>query len=502
MNSPTIKVLSVFLSAVLLTALLYKQHIGLNLFLFELAIICILGVTKRLSKDKEVLLTVGGTILTGLMVVIHNSVLAIMVNFMSLILMTGVLLSPSIKSLIHSGLLATVHLATGQTQFFKEFGVLGNRNGKIGMLIRWIRIIAIPLFIVLLFVVIYSAANPVFDGILATVTDKIDALLLKLSELVEFGAFWFFIFAMFVCDFLLLKTTEKNIERAGLSASDNLLRKRKKVFNKKLDLGLKIELKSGVLLLTILNLLLLLINSIDIYWVWFNFEWEGDYLKQFVHEGTYLLIISILISIIISLYLFRGNQNFYKKSVLLKKLALAWLAQNVILAFSVGIRNVHYIEHYALAHKRIGVFFFLLATIIGLALVIVKIRSKKTFHFVLRTNAISVYSILVIMTLVNWDAVITKYNFNNYQTTFTHFNFLSRLSYSALPFQNRTIDFLTLVEESNSKFPSEESYMDKWEYELRINKRRKVFEEDWETRDWRSWNWAYAKAYNGLEKQK
>ena len=78
----------------------------------------------------------------------------------------------------------------------------------------------------------------------------------------------------------------------------------------------------------------------------------------------------ILISIIISLYLFRGNQNFYKKSVLLKKLALAWLAQNVILAFSVGIRNVHYIEHYALAHKRIGVFFFLLATIIGLALVI------------------------------------------------------------------------------------------------------------------------------------
>ena len=498
MNSPAFKILSVIASAFLFTVLLYKQHIGVNLFLFELVILGLLGIGNRLTKDKAVLLTVGGTLLTGLMIVIHNSLLAIMVNFMSLMLMTGVLLSPTIKSLIHSWLLAIVHLFTSHIQFFKEIGGLGTSNGNLGVAIRWVRIVAIPLFIVLVFVAIYSAANPVFDGMLASITDKLDAILLKLSEWVEFGVFWFFLFGMIVSDFLLLRSTEKNIEKAGLTASDNLVRTRNKVFKKKLDLGLKIELRSGILLLVVLNLLLLLINSIDIYWVWFNFVWEGDYLKQFVHEGTYLLIISILISIVISLYLFRGNQNFYKKSGLLKNLALAWMAQNVMLALSVGMRNIHYIEHYALAHKRIGVFFFLLATIIGLWIVISKIRSKKTFHYVIRTNAISVYSILVIMTLINWDSVVVKYNFKHYETTFTHLNFLSSLSYPTLPYQNKSIDFLTQVEESNAQFPAEDAHMDKWEYELRVNKRRKVFEEDWEARDWRSWNWAYHNAYRIL----
>jgi hypothetical protein len=77
--------------------------------------------------------------------------------------------------------------------------------------------------------------------------------------------------------------------------------------------SLKKEFIAGIFLLLILKSLILVVSSIDIYWVWFNFKWEGQYLKQFVHEGTYLLILSILISIALILFLFRGNHNFYKK---------------------------------------------------------------------------------------------------------------------------------------------------------------------------------------------
>ncbi|MGB0917394.1 MAG: DUF4173 domain-containing protein [Flavobacteriales bacterium] len=499
MNSPKIKILSIIVCALSFTALFYKQSIGINLLLFESLIIGLLAASNRFVKSKEVILTTAGTAITALMVVVHNSSLSIAINLLSVLLMVGVLLSPNVKSLIYSGMLAAVHLAVAQYEFFKQIGALGATNSKLGRVIRWIKIGAIPLFVIIVFIAIYSAANPVFDGLLAQFTDRLDAVLTWLSEHLEFGLFWFFIFGMLVSDFLLLKTTESNLERSALLATDNLVRKKKLSFSQKLNLGLKLELRSGILLVAVLNLLLLLLNGIDIYWVWFNFEWEGDYLKQFVHEGTYLLIISILISIAISMYLFRGNQNFYSKSKLLKSLTVLWLGQNALLALSVGMRNIHYIEHYALAHLRIGVFFFLVATLVGLAIVIIKIRQKKTVHFVTRTNAFSAYAILVIMTLVNWDVVIAKYNFKHYQTTFTHLNFLAYLSYATLPEQHKSIEFLSLVEESNQDYPKERSYIDKWEYELRVDKRIADFKADWEARDWRSWNWAYARTYDKLE---
>ena len=100
-------------------------------------------------------------------------------------------------------------------------------------------------------------------------------------------------------------------------ATDNLSRVRKRSFPFKFP-ALNYELRSGILLLLMLNALILLVNLLDIYWVWFNFEWEGQYLKQFVHEGTYLLILSIFISIALVLFFFRGNMNFYKKKQVVK----------------------------------------------------------------------------------------------------------------------------------------------------------------------------------------
>jgi hypothetical protein len=496
MNSPITKVLSVIAASAFFTVLFYRHDIGLNLFLFELLIIGWLAFTKRITKDPEVVLTVLGTFLTGLMVVVHNSVLAIFVNILSMFIMTGVLLYPKSGSLPHSTALGLVHMATAQFEFFKQLGQTGSSNGLFGRVFNGLRIVIIPIVVVVVFIAIYSAANPVFDGFLSNITSALDDFITLLSEWVEFGFFFCFILGMLVSDFLLLQTVERNLAQSADSATDNMQRKRSRFFTMSLSQGLKRELRSGVLMLIILNLLLLLVNAIDIYWVWFNFEWEGDYLKQFVHEGTYLLIISILISIGISIYLFRGNQNFYQKSQLLKTLVVTWLVQNAVLVISVGIRNMHYISYYALAHKRIGVFFFLIATLIGLIIVIQKVRNRKTFHYILRTNSISVYSILVFMALFNWDVIIAKYNFKHYETTFTHLNFLSNLSDSALPYLERDTDFLALIEESNSPFPSERSYIDKWEYAMRIREKKTHFLGDWQQRDWRSWNWAYQKTYS------
>src|SRR5690606_12977260 len=106
------------------------------------------------------------------------------------------------------------------------------------------------------------------------------------------------------------------------------------------------EYRSAVLLFFGLNGLLAFLNFMDIYWVWFNFKWEGQFLKDFVHQGTYMLILSIVISIGLVIYYFRRNLNFFQRNRRLKYLTYLWLGQNALLAVSVFIRNGYYISYY------------------------------------------------------------------------------------------------------------------------------------------------------------
>jgi hypothetical protein len=137
-------------------------------------------------------------------------------------------------------------------------------------------------------------------------------------------------------------------------------------------------------------------------------------LKQYVHEGTYVLIFGIVLAISIILWLFKGGLNFEentnKTPSILRGATTAWLVQNAVLALSVGIRNGQYINHYGLAYKRIGVFVFLVLTLYGLFLLYLKIKEKRTFFFFIRRGVFALYAVLLATCLVNWDIFITNFN--------------------------------------------------------------------------------------------
>ena len=62
--------------------------------------------------------------------------------------------------------------------------------------------------------------------------------------------------------------------------------------------GLERERRVGILILCHMNGLLLIVNFIDITWIRVGFEApEGFNLKQFVREGTWLLVLSIVLSV-------------------------------------------------------------------------------------------------------------------------------------------------------------------------------------------------------------
>ena len=113
-------------------------------------------------------------------------------------------------------------------------------------------------------------------------------------------------------------------------------------------LDLRKEWLAAVVSFGLLNALLLLVNAVDIRWLWFGFRpAPGFDLTQFVHEGTYVLIFSILLAAGIMLWFFRRNLNFYQRGLpALRWGATLWVLQNAVLAVSVGLRNYYYIALY------------------------------------------------------------------------------------------------------------------------------------------------------------
>ncbi|MBI9067740.1 MAG: DUF4173 domain-containing protein [Salinivirgaceae bacterium] len=494
--------LLVFLHALLFTFLFYKQTIGINLLIFELLSIgSLLLILKIKLTDIPAIVVLFGTIITAIFTVINFSVIVIFINICSYLLLTGVMVYPKAKSLISSAFLSIVNFFLSAGAFYQSIGDAKGGNRFFRILLNILKIGIIPLIIFIVFVVIYNASNPIFSKGLTKFTEWTSIYFGDFFTQINFALFGVFILGLFISIITFFQVKSSFVIDYDTNSKDYIERKRKKSdYSRPKTTALKAELKSAVLLLVMLNVLLLAINIIDIYWVWFNFEWEGEYLKQFVHEGTYLLILSILISIGIVLFYFRGNLNFYKKNVFLKKLSYAWLAQNAVLTLSVAIRNFWYIKYFALAYKRIGVLFFLLLTLYGIYTVYLKVKDKKSAFYLLRSNKLAAYCILIIMALFNWDIIIAKYNFNHYKQSFIHYNFLSNLSNKALPYLDKTDAELEDIDNiQHELFPFEENYMSSQQYKSMIESKKEGFYEKWSQKSWKSWNLSEAIAYKKLE---
>lgn len=488
--------------SIVLTGLFHKQVLGLNLFIAEFIFLLWLVITKQFQWRGHYAMTLGlGVLLTSVATVITHSVFSYFLNFIVLFVFIGFLIYPQTKSLLNAFGQSFSNISQAQIQFFKGLAGLKLKNRKIGNYIWRFRIFLLPLLIINFFVFIYRISNPVFDELVGdailSLQDKWDYLF----EDFDFLIIITFIICLLISVFMVIRTSNKQLINMDLSASEELIRTRLKSRKQFRMNALKNEYRSGVFLLIILNAVLLILNVIDVNWVWFGFEWEGQYLKQFVHEGTYLLILSILTSVVVVLYYFRDNLNFYEQNRMLKVLSYLWLIQNGVLAISVGIRNFWYIHHFALAYKRIGVIIFLVMTIYGLSTVFIKLWRRKSSFYLFKVNSYSILVILMISSTLNWDIIIARYNFNNATKSFLHLDYLSTLSDKALPHLNVSLSELKRIEFiQKEKFPFEEKFMTPEDYFKKIESRKAIFKERWESKGFLSWNWPEYRAYRMLFK--
>lgn len=487
------------LFAILFVYLFKGQQAGVNVLLFNLILLGGLYTSGRLILSNRLQLMLSfGALISALMVLAYGSSMAMAGNVFSLILLMGVTADQHL-SLLFNGFAASVYAVVSAPFNYLAHLFITNENKDSGRrIVRFLLIFIVPLLVLFLFVMLYANASPFFNRFTGNFILHFRHLLEFLNEYISPASFWIFVAGMLIgIGFLYGKSGRLPLlfsERNGM----NLYRKRNS-FNGRTT-ALKTEYRSGIVLLVLLNLLIAIMNVLDIYNVWLFFEWNGDFLKQFVHEGTWLLIISILISIAIVLYYFRGNLNYYPHRKLLLRLAMLWMAQNALLAVSVGIRNMWYINYFNLAFKRIGLYAFLLLTLFGIVTVLIKIRNRKSLKFLFHYNGIAAYVILICLGFFNWDKIVASHNVRHTDTAFFHTNFMLSLNSSALPELNQSLQKLDEIDKfHNEKFASLDYYYPLSEYKTRVIERTDDFITYYPLISWQGWNVADYKTYKALK---
>ncbi len=403
----------------------WQEEMGLNTLWFAgLMIAALFYLYPQNMRHRSALLLAGGTLLTAIWVVVHHSTISMVVHVLSFATLVGMCQQRELRFLWYGFLLGCWSALATPAKLWHNWREQFAPNFNFSKIISFIRLGFIPLIILFAFHQVYYFANPHFAELSTSFWSQF-AQLLTLD--ISWPHFFFILLGTMICGGILLPVSSEYFRKREAARSEDIercskeerlakRRRRKEWGIKKYlpTLGLKYEYRAGLLLLYSLNLLLLLVNFTDLRYVWFGFsDSELPHLKNFVHEGTYLLIVAILLAMMVLAYFFRNNLNFFPdEDGWLRRGAYLWIGQNVLLTFSVGVRNYHYIDYHGLAYLRIGVLLFLLLVLYGLWTMYLKVRDRKSLFFLLRRNAWALYLVLLLASSINWDIWITRYNLN------------------------------------------------------------------------------------------
>ena len=393
----------------------------------------------------------------------------------------------TIYHLIPSGFLGVITSPFRKTSFFRL-----PKTGVSGKSWKYIKICVIPVSTTILFMIIYSMANPVFADKLNYVFDNLGDYLANIFKHYPFSRFIFIGLGLLLGIGVFYYRSLGLFDEQAKNYKANLEREKTKSKSAKNNsiLALKTEKNSAILTLILLNGLLLFVNLIDINVFFIQENAMNSNYSAELHKGTWMLIFSIILSASIVLYIFRRNLNFYKNNSALKTITYIWIAQNMILANSVIVRVYHYIEHHGLAYKRIGVLIFVLATIVGLITLGYKVKNKKTTSFLFKANGVSIFAILLITSSLNWDIIIAQHNLANAQIKKIDYLFELSLSDKTLPILDQHRNKLKQKNQAYKSYSFDFPWVKSMSLTERLDQRIEIFKAKQKKRTWLSWNLA------------
>lgn len=391
----------ILLTTVLFVVLFYDENLGLNLGILGIAyaILTLVKTPERL-KTKIFLSLFATSVLSSIAFAWYGDFPSFLAVVSSLFLLDFKSKNKELKSLFVVPIFA-INFVTFLCRFFKFDLWMPKRNTS-GMTQKIISMVVIPAFLLIVFFAIYSAGSDHFARLFSDY--ELD---LNVWEFIALSCLGFFI-AFNYWNFWIPRTFYKqNVYLKNDFLNEDKWAEPKPTYS---FLDVDAERNSGVISLVALNILLVFFIITFNYEQFIEIAKTPNQLSAETHERVNAVILSIVMAIAVIMFYFKGNFNFDKKANSLKILSKIWIFLNAVLVISAMAKNAEYVINLGLTYKRLGVYAFLILSIIGLVFTYIKIQKQKTNAYLFNQMFWYFYGIILVCSFVNWGGIITYQN--------------------------------------------------------------------------------------------
>ena len=389
----------ILLTSVLFIALFYGENVGLNLGILVVAYsVLLLFKTPERNRTRVFLILFVTSILSSIAFAWYGDFPSFLAILSSLFLLVFKSKNRDLKSIFVIPVFA-INFFTFFCRIFKFEDWLPKRNTS-GNWQKFISVLVIPTFFILIFFGIYTSGSEHFANLFTNYEFDFN--------------FWELFWLTLLGFFIAFNIWNLKIER--IIFKQNHFLKNDFVIEDKIQkptftfLEINAERTSGIVSLLGLNILLV------IFIITFNYEQFLEIPKTInqlsveTHERVNAVILSIIMAILVILFYFKGNFNFDEKAKSLQILSKIWIFLNGILVLSAMAKNIEYNIVLGLTYKTLGVYAFLALSLIGLIITYLKIKKHKTNAFLFNHMIWYFYGTILVCSFINWGGIITLNN--------------------------------------------------------------------------------------------
>lgn len=406
-------------------ALFFQQPLGINAFLFAMAVaagILVCGA-RRLTAAATVAL-VGVSFVAAAPLLEAPSLLGVLSSACGLALVALIrsrLVPQRLTALpfvlLRFALAAPARLIKDwQTRLVPQ--ALRHSVARIApKLVVWL----VPGVLALVFLALFAIANPLIEQALAAI---------DLAAILRFGNPWRIAFWLGIAAAVwpMLRPRLKRRRRRGLAAEATGDATAGPLF------GQAAVLRS----LLVFNALFAVQTLLDLVYLWGGAELpDGMTHAEYAHRGAYPLIVTALLAGAFVLVVMRRNGPG-ENSPVIRTLIHAWIGQNILLCISSILRLDLYVEVYSLTEMRVAAGIWMGLVAIGLALILLRILLRRSNEWLIAMNLTVLAATLYAGALVDFPALIARFNVEHSQDLTGEgrpldIKYLSSLGPSALP---------------------------------------------------------------------
>lgn len=167
--------------------------------------------------------------------------------------------------------------------------------------------------------------------------------------------------------------------------------------------------------LVAVNVIFGMVNTLDAVYLWAHSALPtGLNASDYLHEGVNSLIAAVILSAVLIAGMFQQS-DAVAGNMWLKRLAHAWVLQNLLLLAGVLRRLMFYTEAYQLTEKRVFVGCFLLLVMVGFLLLAWFVEKRRSFNWLLGQNAVATFTLFFALQFCDVPGWVAHYNVGRWE---------------------------------------------------------------------------------------